>query len=403
MKIIIFLISIIILLANHSYAKKKILVGIFNFNNHTKNKELSYIGLYVQHSILSLLKQNNNLDPKKLGNLPKSLKQNKLPKRYYYFNYLITGEYKLENNNLILLKIFIYDIKDDQEPIIIKRHFFLPLKEHAINEVKLLSQNVLWSVIGIPFQIFSNPSDSEVYINKKYIGRTPLKNLRGTKEKHNIIIYKKGYKIINTSIELKKSNQNIFLFPLEIQKFSKSKSKLSIKYAYSFIFDNYTEVDPIVPLLFSYEYFIKDLSFEIETGIINFYRNTEVKNINGLVDRKTITLIPLTFAVKYHFFQNFHISPYLGIGGGALFVSVTENSSPIINPLFFFVLGANVGFIRLNDTSRLGFFIEGRYFIGGKVTVGESSFNFYGAPTRSETQIEIKGFNIMGGLSYIFF
>lgn len=406
MKLLLTLTIVIILFFtwDNSFSKSTLKLGIFRLKNLTKNKKLNYISSFFHQRLLLTIAQQSEIDAKQLPPLSKEVYIKTISKKYPNLAYAVYGSYSLKEENLININIIIVDLNHKIELDNIDVIVSLPVKSRFFKRLEQISENILWVIIGIPFQIYCNPHDSEVYIDKQFIGRAPLKKLSGKEGIHEIIVYKKGFQILRERFSLTRGQENIFFYPLKYQNFLKKKSKLNMKYVYSFASESYTKVDPYFPLLFSFEHFIRDFSFELETGIINFERTTTVSNISGVTELKTISAIPLTLMIKYHFFQEQFFSPYIGLGGGAVFISIAENKSGETNPIYYFTLGVNLGSIPvLNHSSRISFFLEGRYFNAGDVVVGESSFNPYGTKLTDNTQITLKGFHVIAGVSYIIF
>ncbi len=393
-----------IMIQQFAHAKKTIEVGFFRIKNLTKIKQLNYLDKVIRQNWQAYFQRHKEIRIRQLLSISKVISLKALSKNHPKLDYAILASYTLRAKDVILLKIVIADVKNQKELDKIEVNLKVPFNRRAYRQLDETSSNILWAIIGIPFRIYSDPPNGEVYINKKFIGKTPLKRLRGKKGNHRLVIYKKGFKRIQEDIVLKRGKESTFYYPLKTKNFLKRKSKISIKYAFSLVNDANTSVDPFIPLLFSFEQFIGNFSFEIETGIINFERETSITNSPGLTEIKTISIVPLTFGIKYHLFQEELISPYFGLGGGLAFLSVAENKSGRTNPMFYFALGVNLGFVKISESSsRLGFFMEGRYFNAGKVVVGESTFNPLGPKNTDGTEISINGFNIVVGVSYIFF
>ncbi len=399
---------ILILLFVMSYqlaqARETIEVGFFRVKNLTKIKQLNYLDKVILQYWQAFFKKHKAIQFRQLRSIPRVVSLKALSKANPKLDYAVLASYTLRAEGVILLKIVIADIKNQKELDKIEVTLKVPFSPKAYKELNEASSNLLWAMIGVPFRIYTDPPKGEVYINKEFIGRTPLKRLRGTKGEHRLVIYKKGFILIKENIVLKRGTESTFYYPLKTDNFLKRKTKINIKYAFSLVEDNNTRVDPYIPILFSFEQFIDNFSFEIETGIINFERETSITNSPGLTEIKTISLVPLTFGLKYHLFQEELISPYFGLGGGIAFLSVAENKSSRTNPMFYFAAGVNLGFVKLSESSsRLGFFVEGRYFNAGKVVVGESTFNPVGPKSTDGTEITINGFSVVVGVSYIFF
>ncbi len=372
-----------------SKSKSKNRVAVFELVNLTKKKELNFIQKLFKQRLIKKLKQDRSIRVISKIKLPNPTIQ-AISKKYPKLTYAVYGSYKMAQKNVIMVEVTVLDLKYKKKLDSIQ--FYHPLNSMDFSQLQRVIENIFWAITSVPFQVFTEPKGSEVYVNKKYIGRTPLKRLRGKAGSYNILIYKKGFQKLKDKIVLKKGKENTFFFPLKAESIIEAKSKINIKYAYPFINDDQIEVDPFFPILLSFEYFIYGFSFELETGIINLEKSTGVTN-----EFMTISLFPVTLTAKYHFLKNEVISPYLGFGGGVSFVNVAESSSGQTNAMFYVIVGFNFLYIPISGrssgieySSRIGFFVEARYFNSGNITI-------------SGRDIKLEGFMCIAGISYVFF
>lgn len=325
-------------------------------------------------------------------------------KKFDKYDLVVFPDIRKINSFEYQLTITIFDIKNQHQFIAVTEYFSINDSSSESTKINNIIENLNWVLEGVPFKILTTPENANVYIDDEFIGKTPLKQLSGYEAEYKLKIAKKGYHNYQDKINLKRKHDNIYHYVLQRKNYIKDKHRFNFKYAYTLINDSYTKVDPYVPVLLSYEYFMNDFSIEFETGIINLEREVTINSSPKIIDRKTITIVPLSLAFKYHFFQDYQFSPYLGAGGGIAFVSVSQTEKSQINPWGFLMLGANFGIIELSKgESRINFFIEGRLFYGGDIKVGQGQFNVFGAKTNDDTEITISGFQFFAGISYLFF
>ena len=390
-----------IMYSNNGHSKK---IAIFPLANMSGEKSLNYLSDIISTQLFLKFKSRKSV---KVRSYKKELRYKSilsLAKAYRKWDYIIYGEFIGISKTSVHVKIHIISVKEKAETNTIEFRLPKMLKSNTFRQIADSSNKVLWSILGVPFQVYSKPSDAEFYIGKKFIGRTPLKRLVGKEGDHNVIVYKKGYQIVKQNITLSKEKNNIFFYNLKPKLFIENKSKLSIKYNYALIQEDNTSTIPYIPLLFSFEYYIKSLSVEFETGITNLSHSSNIKASPGLTESKTISLIPVTLAAKYHFIPDYPVSPYIGLGGGLAFMSVAETRYSEINPMVFATLGLNITMFSMDQTSaRFGLFIESKYFLMGDLFVGEASFNPYGVKTVNDKEIAVNGFAFCAGISYTFF
>ena len=387
--------------SNPSYEKR---IALFPVVNMTGDKKLNYLSGVISTQLILKFKSRDSIKVKVYKKALKYKSLGKLVKKYRKKDYVIYGEYLSVSKNSVHVKLHILDLKEKAETSTIEFRLSKMVNASTYGQIDDSANKALWSVLGVPFQIYSKPDEAEVYIGKKYIGRTPLKRLVGKEGKHSVTVYKPGYQIVKKEITLSKEKSATFFYNLKPQNLLDSKSKLSVKYNYVLIGEDNISTSPYIPLLFSYEYYIKNFSVEFETGITNLTQSSYIKASPGLTESRSISLIPITLAAKYHFFQDFYISPYLGVGGGLAVMSVAETRYSEINPMVFGMIGINLLSVSMEKSSaRFALFIESKYFTMGNLFVGESTFNPYGAKTINDKEIAVNGFAFSAGISYIFF
>lgn len=327
-----------------------------------------------------------------------------LSEKFSDYHLILIPEIKKLNFIEYQFVLNIYQV-DNKRSFPAGNHYFTKKDINGIKvEIESIIDNLNWILRGVPFKVLTSPENANVYINGEYIGKTPLNQLSGMPSKYQLEITKKGYHNFSDNINLKKGHDNKYHYVLQRSNYIHNKNKLNFKYVYTYADDAYTKFDPYVPVLFSYEYFIENYSFEVETGIFNLEREITINTNPKVTDKKTISVVPLTLSFKYHFLQEYQVSPFIGLGGGLAFISIAETEHSQLNPLVYGIVGINFGFLDMSKSeSRIHFFVEGRVYHSGKVKVGEGQFNLFGIKQNDDTKITLKGFQILAGISYVFF
>ncbi|MDH4129989.1 MAG: PEGA domain-containing protein, partial [Spirochaetota bacterium] len=199
------------------------IIGIFQLENLTKTNNYAHIEKLFRKHLVSKLNTHKEITANEYKPISNDLPLKTISLKYPHLNYIVYGNYSLIENKIIKFTIKVIDLKRLNELDLINIMLYYPLNERSFTQLNNTCENILWSIVGVPFQIYSDPSESEIYINKKFVGRTPLKKLRGKAGIYEIIIYRKGYQIIKDKLFIRLDKENTFFYPLKTKTFLKKK------------------------------------------------------------------------------------------------------------------------------------------------------------------------------------
>jgi len=224
------------------------------------------------------------------------------------------------------------------------------------------------------FKIFTNPGKAEVYLNRRFLGETPLNKIRAKKGKYDLLIYREGYKAINEKLDLNENNKT-YEFNLEKLAWEPKKNEILLKYSHPF-FSILSNASIKNSIFFSYKYFfpesnvLKNFDFEFETGLI--YMSLKY-NENGFPNAgdTSLTIVPISISMHYNFFRSFAwVCPYLGVGAGATIFNVAINKYERTSLMAMVKAGINF-FIQ----SPVSFQVEVRYCWLGRYRIPTDAVN----------------------------
>lgn len=239
------------------------------------------------------------------------------------------------------------------------------------------------------FQIITDPHKAEVYIDNIFIGTSPLLKLRAAKGIYSVKIFKSGYEVHESKINLTAEGQK-FAINLIKKPWLPAQNNFTVKGSIPFFSE--LEHDLKFSLTFAYRYMfpnnhpLKNFDIEFTAGIINmdiYYQYNGVPNSG----KTKLTVLPI--AVNFHFniLRNFPwVSPYVGIGFGATIINVALDNYEKTS-LTFAVIGGINFFTQL----PVSFQIEVKYVWLGTANIVETAS---GSPITVNTRklYSLKGF-----------